>query len=600
MLFVYLSSLVVANKNIERLPVLEEQHTQDATIDERKSNNQQKINGTCPQMWFVRGKDGTCTCGNDVFGTVQCNSNTGEVSVVDCYCVTEYFTGGDSIYVVGECFFNCINTSSYDYHRAPINCLNLNRCGTLCGKCLPGHTIPAYSYQFKCMKCDSDNHNWWLYVLYAYLPLTVFIVIILLFRINVAAPKLYIFVFVAQNAVTPINLRVLVAIASYHPTTWGGVAFIATVYGIWNLDFFRVVLPEVCLNFPPLHILALDYLIAIYPMLLMGVAYIIVELHDRGFRPVLCLCRPFHRFFVQFRRHWGIQTTIMDAFVTFFILSTTKLFTVSYDLLVGTTLYTPVSKEKYRSLGVHLYYDPNIKYFDTEHHLPLAVMAIAVLTVFIIIPLCLLLCYQCKCFQKCLTRCHLRGRTLDEFVNTFQQYYKDGSNGEWDCRWFAGIYLIFRAAAFLTYALSLNAISYTLLTAVCILGAIGFLMVEPYNKKYSVFNTVSACFLLLQGLFFAVMAQRVLVLSMKIRFDVITDLVFAVIVIVPLVYIIGVAIHHLYTRGACSRVMENEASLSTSLPDRLVNSGNYRDSFGFIAASQPSPHTCSHTIKSGR
>ena len=54
------------------------------------------------------------------------------------------------------------------------------------------------------------------------------------------------------------------------------------MYGIWNLDFFRVVLPEVCLNFPTLHILALDYLIAIYPMLLMGVAYIIVELLGRG------------------------------------------------------------------------------------------------------------------------------------------------------------------------------------------------------------------------------------------------------------------------------------------------------------------------------
>ena len=593
-LFLSLGSLLAYDdRDInETLPELEQQPAQDTWADERNSQTKD----TCPNMWFVWGKDGNCTCGNDVLGTVQCNPKTREVSVIDCYCVTEYFTGGDSIYVVGECFFNCINTSSYDYiyHRAPSNCLNLNRCGTLCGKCLPGHTIPAYSYQFKCMKCDSDNHNWWLYVLYAYLPLTVFIVIILLFRINVAAPKLYVFVFIAQNATTPINLRVLVAIASYHPTTWGGVAFIATVYGIWNLDFFRVVLPEVCLNFPPLHILALDYLIAIYPMFLMGVAYIIVELHGRGFRPVLCLWRPFHRFFVQFRRHWGIQTTIMDAFVTFFILSTTKLFTVSYDLLVGTRLYTPVSKEKYRSLGLHLYYDPNIKYFDTEHHLPLAIMAIAVLTVFIIIPLCPLLCYQCKWFQKCLTRCHLRGRTLDEFVNTFQQYYKDGSNGEWDCRWFAGFYLILRAAVFLTYALSLSATSSVLLICVMIIGAVVFLIVEPYNEEYSAFNTVHANFLLWQALYFAIMAQGSLAFCLERKFDVITDLFLIIILLAPLVYIIGVAMHHLYTRGACSRVIQNEASLSVSLPDRLVNSSKYRE----LSASYQQYKKHSHTITS--
>ena len=224
-------------------------------------------------------------------------------------------------------------------------------------------------------------------------------------------------------------------------------------------------------------------------------------------------------------------------------------------------------------------------------------MAIAVLIFFIIIPLCLLLCYQCKWFQKCLTRCHLRGRTLDEFVNTFQQYYKDGSNGKWDCRWFSGFYLIIRAAAFLTYALSLNAISFALLTGVCVLAAVVFLMAEPYNEKYSVFNTVSACFLLLQALLFAVMAHRDLVLSVEKRFDVITDLFFAVIVLVPLIDIIEAAIHHLYTKSFYSRVMQNEASLSTSLPDRLVNSDNYLDSFGFIAASQPSSNACSHTIK---
>ena len=192
-------------------------------------------------------------------------------------------------------------------------------------------------------------------------------------------------------------------------------------------------LPAVCIDINPLHTLALDYLVAIYPMMVMGVAYIIVELYGLGFRPVLFLWRPFHRFLARFRRQWGIETSIMDAFVTFFILSTTKLFSVSFVFLASMKLFI--------SDGEHLYYDPSIKYFSKEH-LPYALLAIVVLTVFILFPLSLLLCYQFTVFHKCLRKCQLRGPTLDMYVHSFQQYYKDGSNGTRDCRWFAGFFLI--------------------------------------------------------------------------------------------------------------------------------------------------------------
>ena len=49
----------------------------------------------------------------------------------------------------------------------------------------------------------------------------------------------------------------------------------------------------------------------------------------------LYMWKPFHYFFAPFRRHWGIQTTIMDTFVTLFFPSTTKLLIVSFALLMG-------------------------------------------------------------------------------------------------------------------------------------------------------------------------------------------------------------------------------------------------------------------------
>ena len=241
-------------------------------------------------------------------------------------------------------------------------------------------------------------------------------------------------------------------------------------------------LPEVCINVIPLHTLALDYLVAIYPMLLIGIMYIIVELHGYGFRPVRYIWRPFHRFFARFRRHWGIQTSIMDAFVTFFILSTTKLFYVSFSLLVATQVFTPDGKYSW-----YLYYDPSVKYFGSDH-LPYALGAIAVLIVFIFFPLSLLLCYQFKTFRKCLTICQIRGQIVDDYVNSFQQYYKDGSNDTWDCRWFAGFYILVRAVAFGTYALSLGEKSVVLLICVLIFGAATILIVSLYKEEYGLFN----------------------------------------------------------------------------------------------------------------
>lgn len=556
-----------------------QQTREDDWIDERSDDG----DDMCPDLWFVRGKfnDSKCHCGANVFGTVQCDPQTREVSVIDCYCITYKTTTP----VVGSCFFNCVNNNEDRiYHRAPSNCSRLNRDGTLCGKCQDGHALPAYSYDLKCMKCDNDSQNWWLYVIYAFLPLTLFIVIILVLRINVVAPKLYVFVFSAQNISMPIILRVMVATASLKSGFL--LPCLATVYGIWNLDFFRLVLPNVCLNLIPLHTLALDYLIALYPMLLMGVAYVIVELHGYGFRPVLYLWRPFHRLFAQFRRHWGIQSSIMDTFVTFFVLSTTKLFSVSFDLLIPTRLFTPEDK----SLGLYLFYDPNIKYFASVH-LPYALLAVTILTTFIVFPLFLLLCYQCRVCQKCLTRSHLRGRTLDEFVNTFQRYYRDGSDGTSDCRWFAGVYIIFRAAAFFTYAVSLSAVSNILLVIVCIVGAAILLMVQPYNEEYSIFNTVDANFILLQALFFASMVHGDL--SALVADGTFSDAYIGVIVIsvVPLVYITGVVVHRFLKRRKCSGVVEEDVG---PLPDRLLHSDQYRDSFGYIAAesrhmtSQPS------------
>ena len=548
----------------------ESQLTETSVIYERGVDsdiNDQTCRDT--NIWFVWDDEtNSCRCGDELNGVVYCDTVTKELSVIDCHCLTIHFTTqGTTLPVVGSCIFNCANrTKSMMYHSAPTDCVSLNRQGTLCGQCLDGYTVPAYSYEFKCIRCDSELENWGLYIVFGFVPLTVFIVIILVFRINVLSPKLNIFVIAAQSVSIPIFVRVILSQRNKRFIE----IVILTVYGIWNLDFFRVnALPDVCINVIPLHILVLDYLIAIYPMLLMAVAYAIVELYGFGFRPLLYMWKPFHYFFARFRRQWGIQTTIMDAFVTFFFLSTTKLLSVSCDLLISTRLFTSDGKLYSRNL----YYDPSIEYFG-EEHLPYALLAIGILTVFIAFPTSLLLFYQIKICRRCLHKFKIKNRSSDKFVNIFQKYYKDGSNGTRDCRWFAGFFIVMKSLSYLAYYVSLDEISLVLILSLSIIGAVVIVIVEPYKEEYKVFNIISSNLLLWEALFFTCVVNKdtSFIYQKGLGDDYVSA---AVLVVFPLVYIIVVIIHHLIRRF---RGEKGGDELTSSLPHRLLHSDQYRDS----------------------
>ena len=71
---------------------------------------------------------------------------------------------------------------------------------------------------------------------------------------------------------------------------------IITFYGIWNLDLFRYFIPSFCISsdLTMLHTLALEYVVAIYQLVLTVVIYFCIEMYDRGVRVVVCVWRPFN------------------------------------------------------------------------------------------------------------------------------------------------------------------------------------------------------------------------------------------------------------------------------------------------------------------
>ena len=359
---------------------------------------------------------------------MECDDHFNDLKLLTCYCM--YFSDdeGSSSTVVGHCFYTCFYLPERYFHL-PLNgsqlnevqCGRFNREGQLCGSCKKGYSLPVYSYQFlSCVKChDHSYKNWVKYIAIAFGPLTVFFIIVIVCRISATSAKLNAFILINQILASPAEIRVSLATMANNPRTpleQVVTHTVSTLSGIWNLDFFRTFYDPFCLHpdMSPLLVLALDYIVAAYPLVLIVITYTLVELHDRNIRIVVLLWKPFHRCFSRFRRQWNIRTSLIDAFATFILLSCVKFLSVTFDLLAPIRLFNSYgeSLDQYR-----LYYDSTVELFDKQH-LPYGLIAVVISS--LLVSLLLLLClYPCTCFQRCLNCCGLRVQALHTFMDSF-------------------------------------------------------------------------------------------------------------------------------------------------------------------------------------
>ena len=539
----------------------------------------------------------TCRCGNDIHDAVRCNNSTKEAAILDCYCMTyNNFTGP----VVGTCFYNCENSAVNPllkddlYHLLPSDitklnnymCGYLNREGQLCGKCKENYSTPVYSYDLKCVQCSTSPFNWVKYILVAFLPLTVFFVLVVSCRLSATSPKLLAFVFFSQVLAIGPNVRVVLAGTEPYPIAATLAKVIFALYGIWNLDFFRTLMPHICVNVGTLQALALDYAIAFYPLILLVVAYTVIQAHTYNFRVISVMCRPFRSCTKQFRSQWDVGTSIVEAFATFLLLSYVKLLSVSFDLLAPTHVYNV----KGSSLGVYLYYDATLEYFG-EEHLPYGVLAVFVSLVFILFPLLLLLLYPMRCFHQCLSCCGVRWHALPIFIDAFQGCYKDGTNGSRDHRRFAAAFLLARILLFILFALSQTALFYGAALFVFIPLAMAIVIVQPYKPRFSTYNALDSVLAFLLALWCATFVCINIAELKAQKWSKFFVLLSYIVAVLPLFYISFVTLLWMCSRREFGRRMiervrgwitENRRQMvltgsEESLPDRLINPDEYEE-----------------------
>ena len=559
----------------------------------------------CRPWYFCQ--DHCCECGKDHNGIMLCDDKHYISAVLSCHCVT--YDDTENATYVGACIYRCANEYNGDlfdpvYKEVQLNdsihlnagswlnefsCSLLNRKGRLCGSCLDNHSTIAYSYEMKCMECaDSDIlKNWIKYLFAAYSFLTVFYFIIFFFQVNITSSSLHGFVFYSQIVAMPTNIRFIVLTIAQKQHYNLPAKILLSIYGISNLDFFRMLYPPFCLNLSTLGNIALDYAIAVYPLVLVLISFVLMKLYLRNFKPIVFLWKPFHKLFTRIRRNWNVQTSVVDAYATLFLLSFSKVLNVTFDLLGPTTAYKLNPNE-----GVTVVYnDANINYFSHEHMLPYGLLGIVFLIFFVILPVMTLLLYPCRCCRACLKSTRLNSMCLLTFVNAFYACYKDGSESNTkDYRYFAAFYLMVRILLFIVYTITLGSIFFAFAAAIFLLFTLLIITVQPHKSEFSHYTKIDATFLLLLVIMCTVFLG-INIATVKGHRHIEACFILAVIFgIVPFIYFGGVLVYTIHTQKKWDlqiishyrawrrgyRVIEDPDD-DSSLPDRLLNPTSYAD-----------------------
>ena len=291
------------------------------------------------------------------------------------------------------------------------------------------------------------------------------------------------------------------------------------------------------------HCMALDFIVGVYPLLLIVVSYVLIELYDRNFRPVVIMLKPFRRLFSLFRENWDLRTSIIDSFATTFLLANVKFQSVSFDLLTPVKVYHLYDTGNW-TYSYRLFYDATVSYFGSRH-LPYAITAVMVIVLFTTLPVLLLILYPFHCFQKFLNLFPIRWYFLRTFVDSFYGSYKDRTQpGTRHCRWF---FFLSRFFVILAGAYTKSAMYFQAATMILVLVALLFITVQPFKNITSHFTTINASFLLLLALLFTCYTE-ITARESPSEWISLFFVVAITTVVLPLLYISAIVLHWMYSQ----------------------------------------------------
>ena len=376
-------------------------------------------------------------------------------------------------------------------------CGPLNKRGYMCKDCVNGYGLAVNVMQCsnRCYKCTAKTleKQIILYIIIEFVLPLLFYLFILIFRVSFTSAPMTCFLLYSHMIIFVsyyIRDERLPFLIVYNES--GELRFISrlilTLYGVFNLDFFRYALPPLCISthLKPIHRNLLGYISAFYPLFLIFLTWFFIKLHDNNFKPIVMLWRPLHRCFVQLRKGWNTRNDLINVFASFFLLSYFKIMFQSF-ISVSTSRNFYYSPTKDYLSKTHVLATDNTVPIKSFSFIVTATFAGLVSLIFNLLPLLFLSFYHHKWFKTALSKCRLDGFALTIFVEKFHSCYRDGIDGGKDMQIFSGRYFLLRILVSVGVSIILHNLGFERWFArgmLFSLTAVTIALCKPYKKSY--------------------------------------------------------------------------------------------------------------------
>ena len=247
----------------------------------------------CPPWFFYNATIKTCECYSSpsTDHIVKCTKK--EALLKLGYCMTYEEEGGFYVGICDSVKVDSLNTTKDNYVILLNNVSDLNdymygpmnRQGRLCSQCVDGFGLAVFSIGHTCTNCTGVWYGVPLYLFIEFVPITIFYFIVLLFNINVTSAPMVAFVLYSQVAVSTFY-DITNKLIFNTTITYRFLSILVSFYGIWNLDFFRLIIPPFCVSpfLKPIHITFLYFISAFYPLCLITMSWICIHLYSQNFK----------------------------------------------------------------------------------------------------------------------------------------------------------------------------------------------------------------------------------------------------------------------------------------------------------------------------
>ena len=408
---------------------------------------------SCQTWHYYNNATGKCECGYRLL----CSSDGNQVEIRIDWCATS--TGQEDYYYVSYCpLTHTVNSTKRLYSEMPSNASQLdevmcgpyNRRGLLCGECKDGYGPAVYSFDMTCANCSSlwSRYAISLYLFLQFIPTTLIFLCFVMFRFRITSGPLLGYVLFCQTTIAEITYHYsfICDYIQHHVSSFQKVLFdlSLTLSQFWSLQFVKAIIPPFCVSekLTSIHVNMLNLVPAIYPLVLVIISCILMELHARNYRIVGILWKPSNIILSKANITAVTGDAVFHAFASFIFLSNISVMFTAYQVVNFVTVLNSTGHFQKRVL----YTDPTIEWNTSIPY----VLSVAVIFIFIsLIPSLLLCIYPTRLYRYLSRFLSARKRlAIIAFAEALHSCFKDGLNGTRDYRALA------QATFFITLLLS--------------------------------------------------------------------------------------------------------------------------------------------------